>query len=126
MSVDPIRPLTVEQEVHPEGAYEDAASFRQAAQRLQHTIQILQDEMRRLEHALENAHQEQLLGELAPILRKLETLTATLEIHAESIEAKTITIKKTIWVGTHQVHPPASTPTSDLTQAQESYDPPLP
>jgi hypothetical protein len=123
MSVDPIRPLAVEQEIHPEGAYEDAARFRHAAERIQQSIQILLDEMRRLEQALEDAPQKKILEELAPILRKLETLAATLEIHAASIETKTITVQKTIWVGTHQVRPSASTPNPDLPQAQEGYDP---
>jgi hypothetical protein len=123
MSIDPIRPLTVEQEVHPEGASEDAAHFRQAAERIQQTVQILQDESEQLEQALGDAPQKQILTELAPILRQLETLAVTLKIHAASIEAKTITIKNTIWVGTHQVHIPASTSKPDLKPTQEGYDP---
>ena len=125
MSVAPIRPLIVEQEVRPEGADSDAASFRLASERIQESSAMLREEMRQLEHALEDAPQIQILEELAPILKKLETLAATLKIHAASIKAKTITIKKTIWVGTHQVHPLPPSTSPDLTQTQEGYDPPL-
>lgn len=126
MNVDPIRPIIVEQEIRPEGAQSDAASFLQAAESIQEYTAILQDEMIQLEQALEDAHQIQMLDELAPILSKLETLAATLRIHAASIETKTVTIKNTIWVGTHQVHPLTPSTNPNITQSQEGYDPPPP
>jgi hypothetical protein len=124
MSSDSIRPLTVEQDVHPEGAYQDAANFRHAAERIEKTVQYLQAEMVNLEQALEDVPQKQIVDELAPILQKLEILAATLKIHAVSIESKTIRIKNTIWVGAHQIHKPASRSNPDLKPTQEGYDPP--
>ena len=91
-------PITIEREIHPEGAQGDAAAFRAAATHFRGMAESLRSELGKLDQKWEGQARDRFFETTSALPNKMEVFADTLESMANSIEQKKVTIQKTIWV----------------------------
>ena len=97
-------PITIEREIHPEGAQGDAAAFRAAANHFRGMADSLRGELGRLDQKWEGQARDRFFETVSALPNKMDSFAEILESMATSIEHKKVTIKKTIWVTRDQIY----------------------
>jgi WXG100 family type VII secretion target len=91
-------PITIEREIHPQGAQGDAASFRTAANHFREMAESFRSELGQLDQKWEGQARDRFFETANALPNKMDAFAETLETMASSIEQKKVTIHETIWV----------------------------
>jgi WXG100 family type VII secretion target len=90
--------ISIEREIHPEGAQGDAATFRAAATRLKGMADSLRSELGQLDQKWEGQARDRFFESTSALPNKMDSFAETLETMAISIEQKKVTVQERIWV----------------------------
>lgn len=90
--------VTIEREIHPEGAQGDAAAFRAAAIHFRGMAESLRSELGQLEQKWRGQARDRFFESASALPNKMDAFAETLESMANSIEQKMVTVQETIWV----------------------------
>lgn len=96
-------PITIEREIHPEGAQGDAAAFRAAATHFRGMAESLRSELGKLDQTWEGHARDRFFETINALPNKMDAFAESLDSMATSIEHKKVTVKKTIWVTRDQI-----------------------
>jgi WXG100 family type VII secretion target len=100
---EPLFPLTIERRIQPQGAHQDAATFRAVADRFRTMAESLRRELGRLNQGWQGHARDRFFESVNPLPNQMEAYAETLENMALMIEQKKVTIQETIWVTRDQI-----------------------
>ena len=103
MDTEDLYPITIEKEIPPDGALEDAAEFRKIAAHFNRMAESMRRKQRKLEQVWEGKAKHDFFDTFNPLPNRLDDFAETLEALAQSIEQKTVTVQETFWVTLSQL-----------------------
>ena len=95
--------ITIEREIHPEGAQGDAVAFRAAATHFRGIAESLRIELGQLDQKWKGQARDRFFETVSALPNKMDAFADTLDSTARLIEQNKVTIQETIWVTSRNI-----------------------